>query len=465
MSSTLGSSCDLMITGGRILDLGAESGVLDDAGIAVRDGVIVGVCPRAEVESSWRAARVIDATGQVVASGFIDAHVHLGAFLATARPYQPSTGPGPFSGGGRIEVILPMIARMCSMSVPDELVAAVVRPGLVAMLKSGITGVVDAGGPGVGGVVSAAAELGIRAAVGPSLADMWHDERGKLVRQADADLLLDKARAAIDSYDLVGHGRVRAVVSGVETMGCSDELLAGIAELTAARDIPTHLHSHVSADAVQAHDAAFGRTATQRLSAAGILSPRCTLMHAGSLTDHDIAVFAETGVTVNYNPGGNALFGFGITAGRSVPRLLDAGVPVVLGSDTAPSFAVSTPFDMIRAALMLQRDLASRDDVLRLEQALTMATHSGASLGRPGQLGRVAEGQLADLVLLDTTGPHHLGTDHPVPALALHARTADVAMVIIDGRVVVEHDDLVGVDEAALADAASQARAIIAAHH
>ncbi len=148
---------------------------------------------------------------------------------------------------------------------------------------------------------------------------MWHDEEGRLVRQADADRLLDQARAAIDSYDRAGHGRVRAVVSGIETMGCSDELLAGIAELTAARDIPTHLHSHLSDAAVQARDAAFGRGATERLSAAGLLSPRCTLMHAGSVTDEDIAMFADTGVTVNYNPGGNALFGFGITAGRSVP--------------------------------------------------------------------------------------------------------------------------------------------------
>ncbi len=47
-------------------------------------------------------------------------------------------------------------------------------------------------------------------------------------------------------------------------------------------------------------------------------------------------------MTVNYSPGGNALFGFGITVGRSVRRLLHDGVPVVLGSDTAPSFAVST---------------------------------------------------------------------------------------------------------------------------
>ena len=442
--------------------LDAALSVLDDTAIAVRGGAIVAVGPRAELEASFTAERVVDAVGHVVAPGFIDAHVHLGAFLGAGRRYEPSAGPSPFSGGGEVQIVLPMIARMCSMPVPGELVAAVVRPALAALLRAGFTGVVDAGGPGVDGVVSAAAELGIRAVVGPSLADLWHDEHGELVRQADADRLLDSAQGAIDRHDRAGQGRIRAVVSGIESMGCSDELLAGIAELTAARDIPTHMHSHVTDAAVRAHDAAFGRTATERLSHAGMLTPRCTLMHAGSLTDDDVAVFAETGVTVNHNPGGNALFGFGTSAARSVPRLLDAGVPVVLGSDYAPS-TVSTPFDMIRAALMLNREAAARDDALSLEQALAMATSSGSSLGRPGQLGSVAAGQLADLVLVDTTGLHHLGTDHPVPALALHARAADVTTVIVDGRIVVEHGRLVGVDEPALAAAAKQAQQRMAA--
>lgn len=302
MSSTQSSSCDLLIAGGRILDLGAESGVLDDAGIAVRDGAIVGLGPRAEVEAAWRATRVIDATEQAIAPGFIDAHVHLGAFLGAGQPYQRSTGPGPFSGAGRVEVVLPMVARMCSMTVPAELVAAVVGPPLAAMLKAGITSVVDAGGPGVDGVVSAAVGLGIRAVIGPSLADMWHDEHGVLTHQADPDRLLTDAHAAIERHDGAGNGRIRAVVSAVETMACSDELLAGIAQLSAERDVPTHVHTHISEVSVRAHDAAFGRTATRRLLDAGVLSPRCTAMHVGALSDKDIAVFARTGVSVNYNP-------------------------------------------------------------------------------------------------------------------------------------------------------------------
>jgi len=351
MANPKRSRCDLLVTGGRLLDLESGSGSIDDAAVAIRGGLIEAVGHRADIEVAWVTERVLDARGHVIAPGFVDAHVHLGAYLGAGQSYARAVGPGPFCGGGRAEVVLPMIARMSSMRVPAELVCAVVRPVIAAMLRAGFTGVVDAGGPGVDGVVRAAMELGIRAAIGPTLADLWHDERGRLVRQADADRLLAEAEALVSRHDRVAHGRLRVVVSAVEAMGCSDELLSGISSLTARFDLPTHVHTNISKATVAAHDAAFGVAATERLRKAGLLTPRCTAMHAGSLTDDDIAAFREGGVTVNYNPVGNAMLGFGITPGRSVRRLLDAGVRVVLGSDYAPS-TVSTPFDLMRAALM-----------------------------------------------------------------------------------------------------------------
>jgi 5-methylthioadenosine/S-adenosylhomocysteine deaminase len=448
-------ACDLLIEGGRVLDLDSAAGVADGAAIAIVGREIVAVGPAAEVRARWVPVRRLDATGHVVAPGFVDAHVHLGAYLYGGRPYARSAGPGPFSGASQIEVILPMVARMCGAPVPDDLAAAATRPALAALLRSGVTGVVDAGGPGPGGVVRAATEVGIRAAIGPSLADHWHGSDGRLARQADADRLLGAARDFVDQHDGAAGGRVRALVSAVAPTACSDELLAGIAQLSAARKVPTHAHSHVSAAAVRAHGEAFGRTETERLDAACLLNERCTLMHAGWLTAQDIGTFAGAGVTINYNPVGNAMFGYGVTAAGALQRLLAAQVPVVLGSDYAPA-TVTSPFDLMRAALMLQRDAAARDDGLTLEQALRMASDGGAALGRPGKLGRVDVGQLADLVLIRVSGLHHLGVDHPVPALALHARADDVATVIVDGRVVVDGGQLVTCDEEALiADARS----------
>ena len=455
--------CDLLVSGGRVLDLATETAADDHAAIAIRAGFIVAVGGEDDIRKAWRPLRRIDASGHVIAPGFVDAHVHLSAFLGAGRPYQKATAPGPFSGAGKVEQVLPMIAKLVNMPVTAELTHAVLRPALVSMLRSGITGVVDAGSSGIDGLVQAAAEVGIRAAIGPSLTDQWHDPSGRLVRHAEADKLLANASALIARHDGAGEGRIRALVSAVQTMACSDELLAGIAELAKTRDVPTHVHSHISEGSAKAHLDAFRRTETERLHDAGMLTARCTLMHAGWLTDDDIAAFRRTGVTANHNAVGNAMLGFGTVRAGSVLRLLAAGVPVVLGSDYAP-FAISTPFEMMRAALLLHRDLLAADNALTLEQALTMATNGGASLGRVGELGAIAVGRRADLILVDATGPHHLGVDHPVPALALHGRAADVTTVIVAGRVVIDRKQLVGIDEHEMAEAARRALAIVALH-
>ena len=462
--SAIGSQpCDLLVTGGRMLNLETDAGVDDHAAIAIRAGFIVGVGDEAAVCKAWRPLRRCDATGHVVAPGFVDAHVHLSAYLGAGRPYQKAVAPGPFSGAGKVEQVLPMIAKLVSMPIPAELTHAILRPVLVSMLRSGITGVVDAGSSGIDGLVQAAVEVGIRAAIGPSLTDQWHDPSGRLVRQADADELLTNASAFIARHDGAGQGRIRALVSAVQTMACSDELLAGIAALAKARDVPTHVHSHISESSAKAHLDAFHRTETQRLHDAGLLSARSTLMHAGWLSDDDVAAFRSAGVTVNHNPVGNAMLGFGTVRARSVPRLLAAGVPIALGSDFAP-FSISTPFEAMRATLMLHRDLLAADNALTLEQALTMAINGSAPLGRVGQLGGIKVGLRADLILVDTTGPHHLGVDHPVLALALNGRASDVTTVIIDGRLVIDHRQLVGIDEHETAEAARRALAIVAAH-
>jgi cytosine/adenosine deaminase-related metal-dependent hydrolase len=61
------------------------------------------------------------------------------------------------------------------------------------------------------------------------------------------------------------------------------------------------------------------------------------------------------------------------------------------------------PFDMMRAAMVVQRELAADDSALTVESVLAMATNGAASLGQPERLGRIAPGQFADIVLVDGT--------------------------------------------------------------
>lgn len=441
------NECDLLVVGGRILDLDTDSGTRDGHAVVIVGQRIVEVIETAAVADRWRPLRTIDAGGGVVSPGFVDAHVHLAAFLGAAQPYARSTGPSLFSGGKRISDIVPAVAQMTSMHLPGELTEPILRPVFAAMLRCGITSVVDAGSAGHDGIVRAAVDVGIRAAIGPSLADRWHDDSGNLRTRADASELLERAAAWIDDNDDgTARGRVRTLVSAVETIACSDQLLGGIARLGAEYEIPTHVHSHITAASDKAHQIAYGTTTTQRLHDAGMLSPRCTLMHAGNASADDIDAFRAQGITVNHNPLGNAMLGFHTTSTGAIPAMIEAGVPLVLGSDYAPSM-IASPFEMMRAGLAIHREALQSDYAITIESMLRMATNPGTSVGRPGEVGRIEPGQLADLVIVDTSGPHHLGDRHPVPTLALRANTADIRHVIVDGVVVIDDTRLTTIDE------------------
>ena len=125
---------------------------------------------------------------------------------------------------------------------------------------------------------------------------------------------------------------------------------------------------------------------------------------------------------------------------------------------------VPTPFDLVHAALMAQREAGGGDDALVAEDALAMATNAGVVMGRPGGLGSVRSGQRADLVVVDTSGPHHLGSRHPVPALALRARAGDVRTVVVDGAVVVDEGTVCTVDLAAATAEAIEVLQAVSAH-
>lgn len=98
---------------------------------------------------------------------------------------------------------------------------------------------------------------------------------------------------------------------------------------------------------------------------------------------------------LNYNLVGNALFGFGSTGSDTVRRALHAGVQVALGTDW--SKAVTPPGELIRAAMMLQRDHAADDTALLEHEALAASVAAASFL--------VPDGVSAGRVEIAMSGP------------------------------------------------------------
>jgi len=443
--------CDLLITGGTVLDLDRADGRID-ATVAVTEGIVVAVDPAPDAAERWAPQRTIAADGAYVAAGFVDGHIHLSAVLGAAQPYTAATGPSLFGGAGSTADIGRALHQFLQMPVPADLVEAAVAPVLAALAIGGTTAVVDAGSAGIDGIVAAARRVGVRVAAGPSLHDVLLGDTGEVVPVADAGSVLAAAEDWLMRQQVTPGDLFEPVLTVTEPTFCSDGLLDGLAGLVARTGVAVTFHSHETVESVADHDHAHGRPAIDRLADHGLLGPRCTLMHAGSVSDRDIEVIAATRTCVNVNPLGNGMLGFGAAAERAITRYLEAGVRLVLGSDYTPSM-IATGFDLVRAALIVTREAGGADDTLTLEQALRMAAN-----------GTVTAGAVADLVVVDRTGPHHVGVDHPVPGLALRARPGDVRTVIVGGRIVVDAGTLVTADPGDLRSAAEAALGLVRSH-
>jgi formiminoglutamate deiminase len=192
------------------------------------------------------------------------------------------------------------------------------------------------------------------------------------------------------------------------------------------------LHAHLSEQPAEneACRAFYGMTPTALLNDAGALGRRTTVVHATHLNDDDIADLGQTGTSVSFCPTTERDLADGIGPAR---RLLEAGAPLVVGSD---QHAVIDLLEEVRAVEMNER-LASlqrgRIEVGSLVEALTSAGQR--SIGWD-DAGRLEVGARADLVAVRTDTVRTAGS--ALDQLVLVATAADVDTVMVDGSVIVQ---------------------------
>ena len=160
-------------------------------------------------------------------------------------------------------------------------------------------------------------------------------------------------------------------------------------------------------------------------------------------------ILLRYGVSVAYNPQSNMKLASGIAP---VARMIGRGLTVGIGTDGPCSNNDLDMWDEMRTASLLQKVATGDASVLPAYETLRMATVGGArAIGMEGELGVIAPGARADLILVDMGGPHWAPGNDPIAGLVYNAKSTDVDTVLVDGRILVEHGELVGTDTAALA--------------
>ena len=246
----------------------------------------------------------------------------------------------------------------------------------------------------------------------------------------------------------------RIALAPCSPFSVTDELMRRTADLARAEGVRLHTHLAETLDENDYCLQVYGCRPAELLRRLGWLGSDVWLAHCVHLDDHEVALFGETGTGVAHCPSSNFRLGSGIAPVR---KMLAAGVPVGLGVDGSASNDTSNMLAEARQALLAHRLGADPSAWVTAEEALWMATRGGAAcLGRD-DIGSLEPGKAADLILIDQRRLSYAGSgDDPLAALVFSPWPEPVDTVMVNGRIVVEGGQLVGVDVPALVERADR---------
>jgi guanine deaminase len=400
-----------------------------DAGLLVRDGVLLDRGSIAEVRARHRGEDVVDLADGILLPGLIDTHVHSPQVRAIGALGMPLLD-------WLQRCALPEEARLAdpayAASVTAEFLSGLVQAGTTTALVFGAhyAGAVDV-------LFEQAARVGLRLTTGLVVSD-------RLLRE---DLLTTPQRAYDEGLRLAQRwhevGRNRYAVIPRFSLSCSGELLDSCAALLG--DVhrswfTSHINENVRE--IKAVTRLFGvGTYLDTYDGHGLIGPRSVLAHNVHPADEELRLLAARDSSVSHCPTSNCALGSGLFP---LLRHVTSGVRVALGSDVG----AGTGFSLFKEGLQayfVQQMLGARGMPLEARHLLHLATAAGAqSLGLGEEVGDLSVGKRFDAVWVrprrgttfDVALRHADDPDDALAKVFALATPADIARVWVDGQVV-----------------------------
>jgi cytosine/adenosine deaminase-related metal-dependent hydrolase len=427
----------LLIRGGTVLTMDPALGDLARGDVLIEGGRIAAVAPALQAAG----AEVIDASGMIVIPGLIDSHTHM-----WQAPIK-GLGAGLWGMADYSKHVFPLREKFG----PEDMEDATYACG-VEMLDKGITTVLDFC-HNVMSPAHAERALAAHRRTGQRILFSYGMLGSFKTLEADQPWRIEQVtglQRAMKDAPLV---RLGLAVSSIEHAGM--KLVEREIRLGRELGLPMTFHQNPPGQIRELHQA-------------GLLAADLVPVHANLAADDELETLASMGGGISFTPEGE--FGGGRAMGI-VGRAHRAGVTPSLGVDIPSRVALDLFAQMRLTFNVMRNDEATQE---RLTGRWPLARRPGSPLaeprhmleyvtvnaaravGRGEELGRLAPGCLADVVLLQT-GPYGVSLGDPAAHVALQATPADVDTVIVGGAVKKRAGKLTDLDPA---DAAAATRRV-----
>lgn len=418
--------CDLIIKGKYLLPMDFDLNIIRDGMVAVDKNNIIAIGEEKELKNKYEAREIIDAGNGIIMPGLVNAHTH--AAMAYFRGLADD---------------LPLNEWLNNHIWPAE--AKLVKPDFVRksselacleMIKSGVTCFNDM--YFFQEITAKVAEkAGVRMMAGEGILDF----------PTPSCKTADKSVAkTIELAEKFKNSELISIAFAPHSVyACGKNILLKIKELAKEYNLPIHIHLSETKKEIEDCENKRGGTPVEYLDEIGFLSDRVAAAHSVWFGENDLKIFKNRGAKAIHCPISNMKLASGIAP---IPEMLEKGIIVGFGTDSAASNNTLDLFSDMRACALLHKVNKLNSTALNAREVVRMATINGAKvLNLDKKIGSLKAGKRADIITINLNKPHLQPFYDPYSHLVYCVSARDVEDVIINGKIVMRNREVKTIDE------------------
>jgi 5-methylthioadenosine/S-adenosylhomocysteine deaminase len=388
--------------------------------IWVKDQRIESILPSGEREPG-PGDTIVSAEGMMAIPGLINTHAHIPMVL-----FRELVNDVP------VEVWFNDYIWKVEANLTPEDVYLGALLGHAEMIENGITSVADRYFY-MDQVAEATIESGMRANL------VW------TIFEHNGAQKIDQSSEFIQKYQGGGEGRLTTWMGPHSPYTVGPTYLKLVSERAKKLKVGIHIHVSETSRQVEQSLEKHGVTPVEMLYNTGVLDVPAILGHCKFPTTNDIQILSKVNAGVAHAPKTYMKHGSPIV---DLSTFRAAGIPVGLATDGAASNSTLDILEQMRLMAMAQKMRAQDASVMPINEVLDIAFRGGAKvLQMETEIGELAPGKLADIVLIRLDGIHFFPNYNHLANLIYTARGSDVDTVIINGKIVMEDRQLKTIDK------------------
>lgn len=429
ISNELARPVELLVLGGIVVTMDDDRQVISDGAVAIDQGRIVAVGPRAELERAYSSRERIDASGKVLIPGLINGHAHLPMTLFRGLADDQDLD----------DWLQHTIFPAEAMNVDEAFVRAGTRLALVELIRGGVTTVCDMYYYEQA-VAEELAAAGLRGLLGQALIDFPAPD------SSDHTAAMAAIQHFVNSWQ--GHDLITPAIAPHAPYTVCDEHLQEARAFADQYGCPLVIHLAETLHEVAESRRLKGAAPVEHLAALGVLGENVVAAHVVWAEEHELDLLQQYGVGIVHNPQSNMKLASGVAP---LPAMLQRDLAVGLGTDGSASNNDLSLWEEIDTAAKLHKLISGDPKLVTAQEAFELATISGAgALHLDQQVGSLEVGKRADLAILDMEAINQVPLSSIYSALVYATKASDVRTLIVEGRVLLRDRQLQSLDEAAI---------------